>query len=388
MVQVDVKPTRDPMKLALRLARSALGHVSPNPAVGAVIVKDGRIVGIGSTQPPGQSHAEIVALQQAGSMAKGATMFVTLEPCSHYGRTPPCADAIISAGIAKVVVAIPDPNPQVSGRGIKKLLDAGISVQMASQHADEAMEINAGFLKWITTRTPLVIAKFAMTLDGKIATYTGDARWISCDKSRNEAHKLRQQVDAITVGKGTVLQDDPQLTTRLQPVPKRGLHHPLRVVVATRAEIPPTAKVFSSQTPGRTLLVVGEATPTLHPERIASIRATGHEVLVLPERDQRVYLLALLQELGLREVTTLLVEGGATLLGSFFDLGLIDKVVAFVAPILVGGSQAPSPIGGRGLARMSEAVRLQRLQVRKVGTDLMLTGYLRWPIVPLPSVSV
>lgn len=377
---------REPMLRALGLAREALGHVSPNPAVGAVIVQNGRVVATGSTQPPGQAHAEIVALRKAGSLAKGATMYVTLEPCSHHGRTPPCVDAIIAAGVAKVVVAVPDPNPKVAGKGIRRLREAGLQVELASEYADAAMEVNAGFFKWITTGQPLVIAKYAMTLDGKIATRTGDARWISGPASRREAHRLRQQVDAIAVGRGTLIRDDPELTTRLSLPPRRGIHHPLRVILASQGDLPLTAKVLSPETPGQTLVVVCEGALEQQPEKLRAIEGLGHSVVALPEGPGGVDLRALLSYLGTRELTTLLVEGGGTLLGSFFDLGLVDRVVVFVSPVMVGGSGAPTPVGGTGVDLMSEAPRLRRIRVRRLGEDIMISGYLKWPIVPLPSV--
>jgi diaminohydroxyphosphoribosylaminopyrimidine deaminase/5-amino-6-(5-phosphoribosylamino)uracil reductase len=374
------------MAMALGLARQALGYVSPNPAVGAVIVREGRVVATGRTQPPGQAHAEVVALRKAGDLARGATMYVTLEPCSHYGRTPPCVDAIIAAGIARVVVAVPDPNPRVAGTGIRRLREAGIQVEVETEYLDLAMEINAGFFKWISTGQPLVIAKYAMSLDGKIATRTGDARWISGEASRREAHRLRQQVDAVAVGKGTVVVDDPQLTTRLWPAPKGGLRHPLRVVLASEADLPLAAKVLSPEAPGRTLVVVAEEALVRHRDRVAAIEALGHEVVPLPSAPGGVDLRALLQVLGQREATSVMVEGGGTLLGSFFDLGLVDRVVAFIAPVVIGGSTAPGAVGGKGRATMAEVPRLRRLRVRRLGDDVMITGYLRWPIVPLPSV--
>jgi diaminohydroxyphosphoribosylaminopyrimidine deaminase/5-amino-6-(5-phosphoribosylamino)uracil reductase len=378
--------SRDPMAMALGLARQALGYVSPNPAVGAVIVREGRVVATGRTQPPGQAHAEVVALRKAGDLARGATMYVSLEPCSHYGRTPPCVDAIIAAGIARVVVAVPDPNPRVAGTGIRRLREAGIQVEVETEYLDLAMEINAGFFKWISTGQPLVIAKYAMSLDGKIATRTGDARWISGEASRREAHRLRQQVDAVAVGKGTVVVDDPQLTTRLWPAPKGGLRHPLRVVLASEADLPLAAKVLSPEAPGRTLVVVAEEALVRHRDRVAAIEALGHEVVPLPSAPGGVDLRALLQVLGQREATSVMVEGGGTLLGSFFDLGLVDRVVAFIAPVVIGGSTAPGAVGGKGRATMAEVPRLRRLRVRRLGDDVMITGYLRWPIVPLPSV--
>ncbi|MBI2861511.1 MAG: bifunctional diaminohydroxyphosphoribosylaminopyrimidine deaminase/5-amino-6-(5-phosphoribosylamino)uracil reductase RibD, partial [Chloroflexi bacterium] len=310
------------MERALALARQALKHASPNPAVGAVLVKNGRIVGEGLTQPPGQDHAEKVALRQAGEAARGAALFVTLEPCNHFGRTPPCTTALIAAGIDEVHAATIDPNPLVAGRGLAELERAGIRVYIG-QHEQEARRLNEAFFKYITTGLPFLIAKYAMTLDGKIATVTRDSRWVTGDAARERVHQLRAQCDAIVVGVGTVIADDPQLTAR--PNGKMAERQPLRVIVDSRGSIPPSAAVLNPELPGRTLIATTEQMPA---ERRSALESRRAEVLFLPEREGKVDLVALLRELSRREIISALLEGGGTLIASAFRAGLVDKVLA------------------------------------------------------------
>ena len=337
------------MRRALELAARARGRTSPNPMVGAVLVKDGRIVGEGFHPRAGEPHAEIFALRQAGEAARGATLYVTLEPCCHYGRTPPCTQAIIAAGVAEVHMAMLDPNPRVAGKGKAELEAAGIRT-VVGECEEEARTLNEAFVHWITTGRPFVVAKFAMSLDGKIATRTGDARWISSPEARRRVHELRDQVDAILVGAGTVIADNPQLTTRLD---KPDVRHPLRVILDSRGRIPLHARVFQPDLPGQTLVATTEASPPAYRD---ALQARGVEVLVLPaDADGRVDLDALLVALGQREVTSLLVEGGSTVLGAFFARGRVNKVLAFIAPLILGGERAPSPVGGTGVARVAEA---------------------------------
>ncbi len=357
----------DYMARALELAHQALGKVSPNPAVGAVIVKEGRIVGEGYTQPPGQEHAEVVALRQAGKDAKGAIMYVTLEPCCFFGRTPPCTQAIIESGIREVHLAMLDPNPRVSGRGRAQLESAQIKTYLG-EHEEEARELNEAYIKFITTGLPFVIAKFAMSLDGKIATRAFDSKWISSEKSREQVHRLRGIVDAVMVGVNTVIQDNPELTARAGAI-----RQPLRIVVDSQGNTPLTAKLLRQ--PGRTLLATTSAIELL---KANQYEEAGAEVLLLPPRNGLVDLPALLKELGQREVTSVLVEGGGTLLGSLFDLKLVDKVLAFVSPIIIGGREAISPVGGRGVARVERAVRLRRVRVEQFGEDVLISGYCEW----------
>ncbi len=362
----------DYMAHALSLAKLALGHTSPNPAVGAVITRDGIIIGEGYTQPPGSHHAEVMALKKAGERACGATMYVTLEPCCHFGRTPPCTKAIIDAGIAEVHLATLDPNPLVSGKGMAELEAAGIKTYVG-EHEEEARELNEAYMKFITAGIPFVTAKFAMSLDGKVATRTGDSKWISGEESQRYVHALRRNVDAIMVGVGTVLSDDPQLTVRLGDETHR---QPLRVIVDSQGRTPITARVFRS--PGKTLLAVGKSIPQ---DKVRRFREAGAEVMELSSEGGLVDLRELLSALGRRGVTSLLVEGGGTLLGSFFDLGLIDKVIVFIAPIIIGGDGAKSAVGGNGVPTIAQALRLNKVKVERFGSDVMISGYVAegWP---------
>ena len=355
------------MKRALSLAGRALGSVSPNPAVGAVVVKDGAVVGEGWTQPPGQAHAEIVALSQAGSVANGATLYSTLEPCNHQGRTGPCTEAIIEAGIVEVRSATLDPNPIVGGAGMRRLDEAGIRTYVGEE-AEEAGKIIEGYARFITTGLPFVTAKFAMTLDGKIATRSGDSRWISGVESRYYAHGLRATVDAIAVGVNTVLADDPRLTARDADGEPRE-RQPLRVVVDSCGRTPPEAALLRE--PGETLIATGPIDGAVG----RRLEATGASLATLPVGETGIDLAALVSLLGERSVTSLMVEGGGTLLGSLFDAGLVDKVVAFVAPVIVGGEDARPPVGGEGVAKMSDALRLSCVRVERLGTDVVILGY-------------
>jgi diaminohydroxyphosphoribosylaminopyrimidine deaminase/5-amino-6-(5-phosphoribosylamino)uracil reductase len=359
----------DYMAQALSLARLAIGHVSPNPAVGAVIVRGDRVVGQGYTQPPGGAHAEVVALKEAGEYAHGATLYVTLEPCCHYGRTPPCTRALIEAGIAGVHAAILDPNPVVSGKGVAELERAGIPV-VTGEHAEEACEIAEAYGKHITTGMPFVTAKYAMSLDGKIATRAGDSKWISGDESRRYVHYLRYIADAIMVGVNTVLTDDPQLTVRC--CSRGGLSHeqPLRVIVDAGGRTPPGARVF--QSPGHVLLATSAAMPE---DRARAYVAAGAEVLRLPASRGLVDVKALMKALGEREITSVLVEGGGRLFGSLFDAGLVDKVIAFVAPVVIGGAKAGTPVAGKGAVRVADSIKLERVRTRTINGDIMISGY-------------
>jgi diaminohydroxyphosphoribosylaminopyrimidine deaminase/5-amino-6-(5-phosphoribosylamino)uracil reductase len=365
-----VSDPMDYMDRALLLARLALVHSSPNPAVGAVIVKDDVIVGEGYTQPPGSAHAEIVALQQAGEKAKGATMYVTLEPCCHQGRTPPCTKAIIAAGIANVHISIIDPDLRVCGRGKSDLEAAGIKTSVGD-HEDQAQELNEAYIKHTHTGLPFVIGKFAMSLDGKIATKTGESRWISGEQSRRYVHTLRSQIDSIMVGVDTIIRDDPQLTARAGLVGGRVEKQPLRVVVDSRGRTPPSAKVF--QVLGRTMVAT---TKEADPDRIKALTEVGAEVVELPGKDGMVDLEELLKLLGQRKVVSMMVEGGAAVFGSLFEERLIDKVLAFVAPIVIGGHGAKNPVEGKGVERLSQATGFTRVKVEMVGSDVLISGYI------------
>ncbi len=359
----------DYMRQALALAKLALGQVSPNPAVGAVIVKDGEIVGQGYTQPPGGAHAEIMALRQAGELARGAQMYVSLEPCCHFGRTPPCTRSIIAAGVAEVHMAMIDPNPVVAGRGEEDLQKEGIRTSVG-QHEDEARTINEAYIKHIRTGLPFVTAKFAASLDGKIATRTGDSRWITGNEARKYVQYLRYTADVIMVGANTVLVDDPYLTCRYGETGGAVKKQPLRVIVDGLGRVPPTARVFHE--PGKVAVAVsldaGDAAKD-------SLRQAGAEVLEMPGRDGQVDMASVLATLGQRQVTSILAEGGGVLLGSLFDAGLVDKVVVFLAPMIIGGAEARASVAGNGVARIADAIRLDRVSVEQFGDDLMVTGY-------------
>ena len=355
------------MELALSLARRALGSVSPNPAVGAVVVKDGEVLGEGWTQPPGEAHAEVMALAQAGQRAAGATLYTTLEPCNHHGRTPPCTQAIIDAGIAEVHSAMADPNPNVPGDGQSRLQEAGLKT-VAGEREQEARKVVEDYLKFVTTGLPFVTAKFAMSLDGKIATRTGDSRWITGPEARRYAHGLRATHDAIMVGINTVLADDPRLTARHDEGTAL-VEQPLRIVVDSRGRTPDDARLLDQ--PGQTIVAVATADSS----KRSSLLDRGVDVEELPAEDGSVDLSALLGRLGGREITSVLVEGGGALLGSLFDLRLVDKVVAFVAPTIIGGSGAPAPVAGAGVERVAEAVCLKRVETQQFGPDLAIIGY-------------
>lgn len=356
------------MQLALEMARRAVGLASPNPPVGTVVVSNGNVIGEGWTQSPGLPHAEIEAIRDAGYHTQGAALYTTLEPCSHEGRTPPCVEAIIAAGISEVHASISDPNPQVSGRGFTRLRDAGIAVYLGDGR-DEASELAGPHVKYISTGIPFVTAKFAASLDGKIATRSGDSQWITGERSRAQVHKLRASNDAIMIGIGTALADDPRLTARSaagEPLPRQ----PLRVVLDSHGRLSPHSNLLAEQ--GRTLLVVAhqETGTTL------DLPKSNTEIFTCPGPDGRIDLEALLFELGRREIISVLVEGGSTLLGSMFDLGLVDKVVAFLAPVVIGGDSAPSVVGGLGVERISDAMRLERATVQRFGNDIAVVGYL------------
>ncbi len=374
------------MTEALNQGVLALGRTSPNPAVGAVLVQDGQVVGRGHTRPPGGPHAEIVALQAAGDLARGSALYVTLEPCAHFGRTPPCTDAILAAGVSQVYVAIRDPFPSVDGRGLEQLKVAGVQVHVGLL-APEAARLHEGYLKRVRTGMPFVTVKYAMTLDGRIATHTGQARWITGPAARRNVHQLRDRSDAIVVGAGTVITDNPLLTTRLPEAEAGwgGPHHPLRVVLDGSGRAPLDARVFDPRLPGRTLVV---ATSLADRDRLLALEARGIEVLVLEADDLRVPPRPLLHALGQRGLNTLLVEGGGETLYSFFSEGLVDRVQAYVAPKLVGGRTAPGPLGGLGVAEMPGAWQLEDVRYDRYGDDLLVDGYVvnRGKGAPAPEV--
>lgn len=360
------------MERALALARQAIGRSSPNPPVGAVVVRDEVVVGEGWTQPAGGPHAEVVALQAAGSQARGADLYVTLEPCTFWGRTPPCTDAIIKAGIRHIYFAVHDPDRRMGAGAPSVLARAGI--ETTQLQADGAEELLAPFRYRTTKGRPLVIAKYAMTLDGKIATATGDSKWITGPAARRRVHELRDEVDAIMVGVGTVLADDPELTTRL-PDHWRSVRHPLRVVVDSRGRTPLVARVLNPALPGHTLIATTSSTADWQ----TAVTKRGGEALTLPAGGGgRVDLAALLQALAARGCNSVLVEGGSTLLGSLLSQQLIDRIWAFIAPKLVGGEAAPGPIGGTGIQQMTQSIELKWLETTHIDHDLFVVAQPVW----------
>lgn len=354
------------MQLALELARTALGRTAPNPAVGALIVRDGRIVGEGFHPRAGEPHAEIFALRAAGEMARGADIYVTLEPCSHQGRTGPCCEALIAAGVRRVFVGCEDPNPLVAGRGIRRLKEAGIEVEIGLC-VDECRELIQPFAWHILHQMPYTLYKAAMTFDGQLATDSGDARWVSGEESRLRVHRLRDRVDAIMVGVETVLADDPQLTTRLP----EGGRDPLRIVVDSRLRLPPDCRLVRQESAATTLVATTAAAPQEMRDRL---RMAGCEVLVLPEDEGRVSLPALWRELGRREIQYLLLEGGRTLAAAALRAGLINRLQLYVAPKLLGGVGQAGLFAGTGCQLMGQALPLENLRVETSGEDLLLTA--------------
>lgn len=364
------------MRRALELAARGIGAVEPNPPVGAVVVDDDlNLLGEGWHQRCGGPHAEVCALEGAGERARGATLFVTLEPCAHFGRTPPCAPLVVQKGIRRVVAAVQDPAPHADGAGFRILREAGISVEIGLL-GDEARQLIAPFTKLMTCGLPYVHAKWAMTLDGRIATRTGSSRWISGEESRRIVHELRGRMDAIVVGIGTVLADDPLLTAR-PPGPRTAT----RIVVDSQARLPATSQLATTAREQPVLVAVSSAAPK---ERCDVLRELGIEVLQLSDtaaaQRPQVDLSALLQELGRRRMTHILVEGGSHLLGAFFDARLINECHVFIAPKLVGGEQARGPFAGLGVADLSEAVGVDVLSAQSIGEDIYLCGRIRSPL--------
>ena len=359
----------DYMQQAISLAKLALGQASPNPAVGAVIVRDGEVVGQGYTQPVGSAHAEVMALNQAGEKARGSVLYVTLEPCSHQGKTPPCTKAIIEKGIAEVHMAMIDPNPKVSGRGEEQLVREGIKTYIGEME-EEAREIVESHVKYVTARTPFVTIKFAASLDGKIATRSGDSQWISGEESRKYVHHLRYIHDAIMVGANTVIEDNPRLTCRYAGRGGEVKRQPLRVIVDGKGRTSAVAQVFNES--GKALLVVDKK---IAQEKKTAFSGVNVELMELPSKDGVIDLRKLMKNLGEREITSVLVEGGGVLQGLLFDQGLVDKVIAFISPVIIGGKDAVMTVAGKGIETMADALRLERVTTERFGDDIMISGY-------------
>ena len=360
------------MRSALELAAGGAGWVSPNPLVGCIIVRQGEVVGRGYHQRFGGPHAEVHALREAGNQARGAALYVTLEPCCHTGKTPPCVDAILESGVGRVIVGMQDPNPQVDGGGLSRLRNAGVDVTVGVCEA-EARRLNEAFVKHINTGLPFVTSKSAITLDGKIATRSGSSRWITDEAARGIGHRLRHASDAIVVGIGTASQDDPQLTTR---IPGQRVSNPLRVVVDSTLRLSPRARLADVAEDRRTLVATTEQAAVT---KAQALRERGVEVMGLPaQSDGRVDLSTLCQALGERGITSVLVEGGAALTTALLEQRLIDKMVFFVAPKIIGGDGV-NVFGPCGVDSMDQALRLRELTSRSVGNDVMLEAYPAWP---------
>lgn len=360
------------MRLALTLAERGRGRVSPNPLVGCVVVHDGTVVGEGWHAQAGGPHAEVVALAAAGERTRGATVYVTLEPCDHHGRTPPCTEALLDAGVARVVAATLDPNPMVDGRGVARLQQGGVRVDVGLLAA-EAEEQNEVFRVAQRERRPFVLYKTAMSLDGKIAVRTGRSRWITGETARDRVHRWRDQFDAVAVGINTVLLDDPLLTTRID-----GGRTPRKVVFDSVARTPTTARLFDEDpqgVPGRVTVFVTDDAPAA---RVAALRDRGAEVVAVSAQRGRPDVAAALAELHARDVTSLLLEGGGTLAWDFFACRSVDRVAWFIAPKLLGGSAA-GPLGGLGVASVDEAFTLDGVRTETIGHDLLVTGKVRYP---------
>lgn len=349
------------MSLAINLARGTLGQTTPNPVVGAVVVKDNHIIGMGAHLKAGEPHAEVHALHMAGDKAKGATLYVTLEPCSHFGRTPPCSDLVIKMGIKKVIVATTDPNPQVGGQGIERMKRAGIEVEVGLLQ-EEARELNKVFFYNIRTGLPYVTLKSAVSLDGKTATVTGESMWITGEAARADVHQFRHRHDAILVGVNTVLKDNPSLTTRLPA----GGRNPIRIILDTKLRTPLDANVITDKQAPTWIITAAE----VDANREQAFRKTGIHILKMGTR--QISIKEMLKALGQRGICTLFVEGGAEVHGSFLKERAFQQIITYVAPKLIGGKGAPTSYGGEGIANIAEAVDLTIRQVDMIGNDIRI----------------
>ncbi|MGQ1911172.1 bifunctional diaminohydroxyphosphoribosylaminopyrimidine deaminase/5-amino-6-(5-phosphoribosylamino)uracil reductase RibD [Marinifilum sp. RC60d5] len=358
------------MQMAFELAKKGVGKVNPNPLVGAVIVKNDKVIGEGFHEYYGGPHAEVNAFRSAKESVEGATMYVTLEPCSHYGKTPPCAEAIVKNRISRVVIGMLDPNPLVAGKGVKILEDHGIKVDYGYL-CEELTDMNRVFLKYIQCKLPYVVMKTAMTLDGKIASRTGDSRWVSNEKSRAKVHELRNELSAIMVGVDTVIADDPMLTTRLESNKGR---NPIRIVVDSNLRTPLDSKILNSSDEAKTIVAV---TKSAKADRIKAVEVLGNKVLMFNSSDGRVHLADLMAKLGKEGIDGILLEGGATLNFSALEAEIVDEVVAFIASKIIGGAGAKSPVGGDGIELMKNAIQLNDIKIDQFDQDIMLTGRIK-----------
>lgn len=352
------------MKKALELALGGWGTTNPNPLVGAVIVKDGWIIGEGFHEKAGAEHAEIMAIKNCSQDLKGASLYVNLEPCAHFGRTPPCVNSIIESGLSEVIIGMKDPNPLVAGKGISALEQAGIKVVQGVLE-EESKKLNEIFVKYITEKRPFVIMKMAMSLDGKICTHTGESKWISCEESRKYVHNLRKRAAAVMVGTNTVMKDNPRLTARLD-----GAKNPFRIILDRKGRIPLESNVFSNDR--KTIMVVSEGAD---PERIKALEEKASKVITLRENDSGFDLDELMEKLYSLKIDSILLEGGGNLNFSALKSGIVDKVIIFIAPVLLGGKDSLTPVEGQGYDSIAEALRLKNISTRLIGNDIMIEGY-------------
>lgn len=357
------------MKLALELAKKGIGRVHPNPMVGAVIVKDGKILGQGYHKKCGEGHAEVNAFKDAeekNENVEGAEMYVTLEPCSHSGKTPPCADKIIEKKISKVFIGTLDPNPLVAGRGVKKLKDAGIYVEYGILES-ECYKLNEVFMKYIVKKEPFVVMKTGMSLDGKIATYSGESKWITEERSREDVHNLRNELTGIMVGINTVLKDNPQLTCRVN-----GGRNPIRIIVDSNLKIPMDCKIVNTAKEVETIIAT---TDKANLDKINSLEDKGVKIIVVPSKNGKVNLKELMTILGKLKIDSILLEGGGTLNFSALEEGIVDKVKIYIAPKIIGGKDSKTPIEGKGIDNLKDAFKITNLSVSTIGEDILVEGY-------------
>ncbi|MER2132289.1 MAG: bifunctional diaminohydroxyphosphoribosylaminopyrimidine deaminase/5-amino-6-(5-phosphoribosylamino)uracil reductase RibD [Carnobacterium inhibens] len=355
------------MRMALDLARKGKGWTTPNPLVGAVIVKGGRIIGQGYHQKYGQPHAEVNAIASAKEDVTGATLYVTLEPCSHFGKTPPCSDLLIDKNIKRVVVGTLDPNPLVAGKGIERLRNNGIEV-VTGVLEEESQKLNEIFIKYIVTKEPFVVMKNAMSLDGKIATVTGESQWISGESSRKQVHSLRHELAGIMVGIETIIKDDPQLTSRTL-----NSRNPIRIVVDSQLRIPIASKVLTQQDKAKTIVAT---TKRANNEKLDTLKQMGIEVIVIKEKYERVDLRELMKVIGAKGIDSILLEGGANLNFSALEEGIVDKIQSYIAPKIIGGIEAKTAVEGAGIQLLKNAFKIDRMTPVMVGEDLFVEGYI------------
>ena len=356
------------MKRALELAELGRGKVAPNPMVGAVIVKAGKIIGKGYHKKYGDNHAEVNAFENATEDVSGATLYVTLEPCAHYGKTPPCAKRIVKEGIKKVVIGVLDPNPLVAGKGVNILKDAGIEVVVGVLE-EECRKINEVFMKYIKTSRPFVLMKYAMSLDGKISTATGKSKWISCEKSRRDVHKLRNNLSAIMVGINTVIKDNPMLNCRIE-----GGNDPIRIIVDSNLRIPLDSKIVNTSNNISTIVAT---THKADKDKIKLLEERNVEVIVAKEKDGRVDITSLIDKLGEKKIDSILLEGGSEINFSCLQEGIVDKVRIYIAPKILGGNNAKGAVGGRGVSEIIDSFNIENIDISTIGSDIVVEGYVK-----------